>query len=80
MTALPGITGTTWSLGSSWPDLGLSSHTHLAPAAFLAPPLPHRRPQLAGRVGTMQLTSTLSTPEGRKQEDPEHPGSEESGC
>ena len=41
MTALPGVTGTTWSLGPSWPDLGLSSHTHLAPAAFPAPsPLP----------------------------------------
>ena len=32
LTALPGVTGTTWSLGPSWPDLGLSSHTHLAPA------------------------------------------------
>ena len=34
-----------------------------------------------GRVGTMRLTSTLSTPEGgQQQEDPEYPGSEESGC
>ena len=78
MTALPGVTGTTWSLGPSWPDLGLSSHTHLAPAAF---PTPSPPPSPAGRVGTMQLTSTLSTPQGgQQQEDPEHPGSEESGC
>ena len=29
----------------------------------------------------MRLTSTLSTPEGgQQQEDPEYPGSEESGC
>ena len=70
LTALPGVTGTTWTLGSSWPDLGLSSHSRLAPAG--APP---------GRVGTMRLTSTLSTPEGdHEPEDPEHPGSEERGC
>ena len=37
LAVLPGVTGTTWSLGPSWPDLGLSSHTHLAPAAFPAP-------------------------------------------